>query len=592
VQPLSAELVSGTPISGPASIANDVKMVIWDLDDTFWKGTIAESEIEFVQSNAAIVRALAARGIISSIASKNNYDVARSILEREDIWEYFVFPSISFDPKGPRVTEIIQNAGLRPQNVLFIDDNIFNLEEVRYFNHGIMSAHPDELMPIILNHPRLSGRSDPDLQRLKQYRLLEQKFLDQKSTRLSNEEFLRSCNISISFDFDVEANFDRIVELINRANQLNYTKRRLETPAQFTEFRSTLAGYGIRAACISCRDKYGDYGIVGFYLYKRTRKQFELFHFVFSCRIMNMGIEQFVYEYLGRPPIAIVPEIAYQLDYHNKIDWIEVAEQGSEPATLLHEDNKLLLVGGCELLQLASFCSPQRIEFVNRTEIINGDEYVVRYDDPSFFLADRERLNSSQELKDLPCWTHDDVLALDRHLQDASVIALSLREGLDHNYARTKDNIFVRIPPRNMKIYASKRSNWFNSNFTIASLNVKDRLNMIGKSFEFTRDKSRGDAAIFILGVNTRNEPAYRVLATNGLYNQFCKRFCEENAGKCYFVDMDEVVPSDCLIDNRHFTRDGYYALSRHIMKILSRRREGLLPKIVPAPSGQPLENV
>jgi hypothetical protein len=395
---------------------------------------------------------------------------------------------------------------------------------------------------------------------------------------LSNEEFLRSCDISISFDFDVDTNIERIIELINRTNQLNYTKKRLETPDQLTEFRSNLAGYGIRAACISCRDKYGDYGVIGFYLYKRTVKQFVLLHFVFSCRTMNMGIEQFVYEYIGSPPIAIVPEIAYPLDSHKKIDWITVADKVNEPAGLLRDDNELLLVGGCELLQLASFCSPQRIEFVNKTEIVNGDEYVVRYDDPSFFLANREQLSKSQELKDLPSWTYEDALALDRHVKTASIIVLSLREGLDHNFVRTKNDIFVRIPPRNMKIYTSKRSDWFDSNFNVVSLNVRDRLGLIAKSFERTRDKSRKEAVIFILGANTRNESAYRVLAISGLYNEFCKDFCRENAGKCYFVDLDEVIPSEHLIDNRHFTREGYYALSTHIMKILSRHREGVLP--------------
>src|ERR1041384_7260057 len=81
------------------SIDNDVKMVIWDLDDTFWNGTLAEGGIEFIESNAEIVRALAGRGIISSIASKNHHEAARDVLERAGVWDYFVFPSISFDPK-------------------------------------------------------------------------------------------------------------------------------------------------------------------------------------------------------------------------------------------------------------------------------------------------------------------------------------------------------------------------------------------------------------------------------------------------------------------------------------------------------------
>ena len=71
------QLSSAPPVeskdSKTASIQNEVKMVIWDLDETFWNGTLAESGIEFIQSNAAIVRTLAARGIISSIVSKKSF---------------------------------------------------------------------------------------------------------------------------------------------------------------------------------------------------------------------------------------------------------------------------------------------------------------------------------------------------------------------------------------------------------------------------------------------------------------------------------------------------------------------------------------
>src|SRR5258708_23042620 len=139
---LTPEVVDGPPKL--TSIDNDVKMVIWDLDDTFWNGTLAEGGVELISSHGELVKTLAARGIISSIASKNDYNAAKGILEREGLWDYFVFPSISYDPKGKRVSEIIQNASLRPENILFIDDNILNLEEVRFFNKGIMLAQPEE----------------------------------------------------------------------------------------------------------------------------------------------------------------------------------------------------------------------------------------------------------------------------------------------------------------------------------------------------------------------------------------------------------------------------------------------------------------
>ena len=420
-------------------------------------------------------------------------------MEREGIWEYFVFPSISFDPKGKRVGDIIRCSALRAENVLFVDDNVSNLEEARFFNNGIMLAHPDELIASILDHPRLRGKPDPELNRLKQYQLIQRKLIDYQSKHLSNEEFLRSSAISISFGFDVDAKFDRIIDLINRANQLNFTKKRFETKEQIEAFRLSLNDYGVSTAYISCQDKYGDYGIVGFFMLKKNRKKSELLHFVFSCRTMNMGIEQFVYEYLNRPEITIVPEVAYTLN-SQRINWIAVKQKADDQNTLVDNSNKLVLVGGCDLLQLASFCSHNRVEFVNKTEIRNNDEYIIRYDDPSFFIADRPTLSKSEEIKCLSGWSYDDALVLDHCIRDASIIILSMREGLNHILCPHKNDIYVRIPTRNINLYLNKRSDWFNQNFTIANLNTKDRLNLIEKSFQVARDKSREEAAVFILG--------------------------------------------------------------------------------------------
>ena len=43
----------------------------------------------------------------------------------------------------------------------------------------------------------------------------------------SNVEFLRSSDIRVEVEHDIEGHIDRVIELINRTNQLNFTKRRL-----------------------------------------------------------------------------------------------------------------------------------------------------------------------------------------------------------------------------------------------------------------------------------------------------------------------------------------------------------------------------
>ena len=57
-----------------------IKVIIWDLDNTFWNGIISEGEIEPVQRNIELIKDLSAHGIVNSICSKNYYDECKNKL--------------------------------------------------------------------------------------------------------------------------------------------------------------------------------------------------------------------------------------------------------------------------------------------------------------------------------------------------------------------------------------------------------------------------------------------------------------------------------------------------------------------------------
>jgi FkbH-like protein len=555
------------------SIEHDVKLVIWDLDDTFWNGTLAEGGIEFIDRNAECIQVLARRGIISSISSKNDLDTVRRILEEKGVWQYFVFPSISFSPKGENVAAIIEKASLRPQNILFIDDNLANLEEVGFYNPGIMLAQPRDLLPNFLVHPKLVGKPDPELKRLKQYQLLERKFVDWQSTDVSNEEFLRRSDIRLRFDYEVELHFDRVVDLINRSNQLNYTKVRLRSDQDVRTFRASLSEYGVAAGCVSCSDRYGDYGIIGFFLLKKYDGQSELLHFVFSCRTMNMGVEQFVYNVLGRPKIAIVPDVACALDSAGTIDWIAISE-GDQKGTLVSSNKRLLLVGGCDLEQVASFSSSNRVEFVNRMNSQGGADYIVRYDDPCFFTADRHAVRLNEALPHVSGWTYEDVIRLDQALVESDIIIVAMRAALRHHYVKAKGDILIRMEERNIRLHLENQPDWFRQHFEVVNVGRQERLALIRKSFETIANRKRANADLFLVGANTRKEASFEEKAVSASYNALCKEFCRHNGPKFHFIDIDQIVPQDCLIDSQHFSRAGYHALSVHIMRESVREAE------------------
>ena len=267
-------------------VNNPIKLVIWDLDETFWEGTLSEEGISIIEDNLKLVKELSKRGIVNSICSKNDFTTAQLKLKELDIWEFFVFPKIDWVPKGQTVKSILSEMGLRAENTLFIDDNLSNLKEVLYFNPKINIIEPHKILELWSNK-FLKGKDDRNLTRLIQYKSLEIKTSEKKDLKISNLEFLSQSEIKVNITKSSRDDFDRILELIERTNQLNFTQIRIKSD----ELEDTLRHF--ENFTISVQDKYGDYGIVGFISHDG-----DIFrHFLFSCRTINMRIEVFILKY-------------------------------------------------------------------------------------------------------------------------------------------------------------------------------------------------------------------------------------------------------------------------------------------------------
>lgn len=267
------------------------KLIIWDLDDTLWSGTLAEGDEPVLhRGRADAIRELNTRGVVHSICSKNDPAVARTHLERMGLWAEFVFPEIAFAPKGALVRQIIDGMQLRAADVVFIDDNPMNLREVAHDNPGIrvIDARGDEADQFLAR--LLADLAGVSKSRVNEYRVLEAKRADRRAALGSNEDFLASCGIKATLvrRTDNLAHAARIEELINRTNQLNFTRSRVP-PGTIPEYLIDVAAN--ETFSVFVWDRYGDYGLVGFASIERRSV---LRHFLFSCRTMNMGIESAV----------------------------------------------------------------------------------------------------------------------------------------------------------------------------------------------------------------------------------------------------------------------------------------------------------
>ena len=325
-----------------------IKLIIWDLDDTFWTGTISEGEVLINEANIELIKNTTDIGIVNSICSKNEIETIKQKLLELNIWDYFVFPSVDWSSKGNRIKKLIDSMKLRYVNVLFVDDNIQNLKEAEHFCPGIMTMLPDQLNDLY-EFSKKAEKKDLKHKRLADYHLLEKKDVARSSFD-NNEEFLYSCNIEVTIERNCLNHLDRIYDLVIRSNQLNYTKIR-DTKEDLERLCQNPT---IKSGIVSVRDMFGDYGIVGFFAIQENK----LLHFVFSCRTLGMQVEQYVYMLLGCPELKVVGEVVSQLRTDYKPEWInqKSIDKQSSISQQSYSGN-ILIKGPCDMSQMHSFLS-------------------------------------------------------------------------------------------------------------------------------------------------------------------------------------------------------------------------------------------
>ena len=93
-----------------------------------------------------------------------------------------------------------------------------------------------------------------------------------------------------------EQNFDRVAELVQRTNQLNFSGRKYDRD----QLRKVLDDPTAEKYLLSCSDKFGAYGLIGFGLARRGETAIAIHDFMLSCRVQGRLIEQAFFTHLER----------------------------------------------------------------------------------------------------------------------------------------------------------------------------------------------------------------------------------------------------------------------------------------------------
>ncbi len=272
--------------------ASKVKCVAWDLDETLWHGIIGDAGSHGVcvrRESVEMVKRFDEMGIIQTVVSKNNYDIAWKKIEEIGLDKYFLCPAINWGRKSRNLVAIAKELNINIDTFAVIDDSLFErmeisntLPQVRVFDVKELEAlinRPEFDIPITVESRK----------RRESYRIDSIRKNILTSWSGDYDEFLRTCILEMHvFRPSSDKEIDRCLELLQRSNQYNVSRLRRDK----IYLETILSSERYQVYCYEVHDKYGNYGIVGFASFESEGPDIYLRDFVMSCRVAQKKVER------------------------------------------------------------------------------------------------------------------------------------------------------------------------------------------------------------------------------------------------------------------------------------------------------------
>ena len=266
------------------------KCIIWDLDNTLWDGICLEGDVTIRPAIRDVISRLDRRGIIHSIASRSEEDVAMKVLHDQQMIDYFVDPKINWLPKTTNIIAITKALNIPLDSVAFIDDDPFELNQVQFMLPDVMTIDSKDATKLSDMPEFDPGFFTLESKSRREFYQAEEKRKEAEQQFSSREEFLVSCKMNLYIRPMNRKDTPRVTELMTRTHQLNTTGQIFEKDELLEIARHKSEREVIYIAELS--DKFGWNGIIGTAVINCTAANFRIIFFALSCRILGRGIEK------------------------------------------------------------------------------------------------------------------------------------------------------------------------------------------------------------------------------------------------------------------------------------------------------------
>lgn len=286
------------------------KAIIFDCDNTLWKGIIGEDGMKNIDMSSnskfgkpfnriqQIAVYLSKRGIIVGICSKNNeQDVIDVFQNHPDMVlkeEHIVIKKVNWIDKASNLRAIAEELNIGIDSLVFVDDSNFEINLVKEQLPEVLTIqvptnstdYPDLLLKNIYTYFNLSLNSD-DARKTEMYKQQFERE-NSKSAFTSIDDYLSSLEIELDILKNDNSHTPRISQLTQKTNQFNLTTERY-TETQIEQFTSTELVYAMFV-----KDKFGDNGLTGICIAKKDSNNLNnviIDSLLMSCRIIGRNIE-------------------------------------------------------------------------------------------------------------------------------------------------------------------------------------------------------------------------------------------------------------------------------------------------------------
>ena len=291
------------------------KLLILDLDDTLWGGIVGEVGWknlrigghdylgEAFKDFQTQIKSLKNQGMVLALVSKNEETTAIEAIKKHPemvlTMKDFVSYRINWEDKAKNILDIAKELNLGLQSTVFFDDSPFERARVR-------EVLPEVLVPDLPQDPcdyisflsklRCFDKNhitEEDKVRSNLYQSENQRTKLKKEIK-SLPDWIKTLDLNIVIENISSQNLPRILQLINKTNQMNLSTRRLNEKEldNWTKDSSNNL-WSIRAS-----DKFGDYGIIGIISISVKDDIATIVDFILSCRVVGRCIEETMIEFL------------------------------------------------------------------------------------------------------------------------------------------------------------------------------------------------------------------------------------------------------------------------------------------------------